>query len=139
MNRKFVHFAFLLAILGGLLVPASFATTNVTSAVVPSIAAPHSKVFIHTAVRNASATAEAVTVSIKVTNPGACVSGNLPSNAGAIAIGLRPNETRLADLSLDVPASARSGTYTVAVTVKNSSGALIASHTTTFTVDIPTP
>jgi len=139
MNRKFVHFAFLLAILGGLLVPASFATTNVTSAVVPSIAAPHSKVFIHTAVRNASVTAEAVTVSIKVTNPGACVSGNLPSNAGAFAIGLRPNETRLADLSLDVSASACSGTYTVAVTVKNSSGALIASHTTTFTVDIPTP
>lgn len=139
MNGKLVRFSELLLLLGAFLVPASSATTSVNSAVVPSIAVPRSKVFIHTAVRNASASAEAVTVSIEVTNPGACVSGKLPTNAGAFAIGLRANETRLADLSLDIPASACSGTYGVTVTVKNSSGTVIASRTTKFTVEIPTP
>jgi|GEM_PF-7052988 hypothetical protein len=139
MSKKLVHFGQLLLLLGGFLVPSSFAATRVTSAVVPSVATGRSKVFIHTAVRNVSAAAEAVTVSIDVTNPGGCVSGKIPSNAGAFAIGLRANETRLADLSLDIPPSACSGTYTVTVTVKNSSGAVIASHTTKFTVDLPTP
>ena len=138
MSRVFLRAVFVSTMLVAFFT-SSFAATSVTSAVVPSIAIGRSKVFIHTAVRNASANSQAVTVSIKVTNPGDCVSGKIPTNAGAIAMGLRSNETRLADLSLDIPPSACSGTYTVVVTVKNSSGAVIASHTTTFKVDIPTP
>jgi hypothetical protein len=117
----------------------SFAATVVTAAVTPSVTAPGRKVFIHTAVDNLAVTNKAVTVTLNITNPGSCVTGHLPSQAGAFAFGLRPKETRLADLSLDVPPSACSGTYTVSILVKNSAGTVLATHTAKFTVMIPVP
>jgi hypothetical protein len=63
----------------------------------------------------------------------------LPSPTGTFAFGLKRSETRLADLSLDIPASACSGTYGVTVVVKNSAGTVLATHTAKFTVTIPTP
>jgi hypothetical protein len=97
------------------------------------------KVFIHTAAINQTSSSQAVTVTLHVTNPGTCVTGHLPSQAGAFAFGLNAGETRLADLSLDIPPSACSGTYVVTVLVKNSSGVVLATHTTKFTVMIPAP
>lgn len=44
-----------------------------------------------------------------------------------------------ADLSLDIPGSTCSGTYTVTVVVKNSAGVVLASANSKFTVTIPTP
>jgi hypothetical protein len=126
-------------LLGGLFASTSFAATVATAAVTPSITAPGGKVFIHTAVSNMTVTNQAVSVALNVTNPGTCVTGSLSSKAGAFAFGLKSNETRLADLSLDIPASACSGTYSVTVVVKNSAGIVLASHTTKFTVMIPTP
>jgi hypothetical protein len=107
--------------------------------VTPAITVAGGKVFIHTAVSNMTMTNQAVSVTLHVTNPGTCVTGNLPSQAGAFAFGLRRNETRLADLSLDIPASACSGTYSVTVLVKNSAGIVLASHTAKFAVMITTP
>ena len=89
---------------------------------------------IHTGLLNNTAASKAVTATITVKNPGSCVTNNLPSSAGAIALGLRPGETRLATLSLTIPPRACAGTYSVVVTVKNSAGTVIASHTTTFTI-----
>jgi len=86
-----------------------------------------------------SVTNEAVSVTLNVTNPGTCVTGNLPEQAGAFAFSLMPRETRLADLSLDIPLSACSGKYGVTIVVKNSSGTVLASHTTQFTVTLPNP
>jgi hypothetical protein len=129
----------LVALLCLVLASASFASTTVNASVVPYVVFPHSTVFVRTAVTNANPTGQAVTISIRLTNPGTCVTGHLPTNVGALALGLRANETRLADLSLNIPPSTCSGKYTVTVTVKNSSGVVIATHTTSFTVQIPTP
>ena len=137
-NRIFKVLA-LGVLFGGLLASTSFAATIATAAVTPSITAPGGKVFIHTAASNQTSNNEAVTVTLKITNPGTCVTGNLPSQAGAFAFGLNAGETRLADLSLDIPAAACSGTYGVTVEVKNASGTVLATHTTKFTVAIPTP
>lgn len=128
-----------LGLLGGLFTSTSFAATAATAAVTPSITAAGGKVFIHTAVSNMTLTNQAVSVTLNVTNPGTCVTGHLPSQAGAFAFGMTPNETRFADLSLDIPASACSGTYSMTVLVKNSSGTVLASHAAKFTVTIPTP
>ena len=126
-------------LLGGLFTSSGFAATVATAAVTPSITAAGGKVFIHTAVSNMTVTNQAVSVTLNVTNPGTCVTGHLPSQAGAFAFGLTPNETRLADLSLDIPTSTCSGTYSVTVVVKNSAGTVLASHTAKFAVMIPTP
>ena len=79
----------------------------------PAVAVAGGKVFIHTAVSNLTVTNKAVTVTLNVKNPRTCVTGQLPSHAGAFGFSLGRNETRLADLSLDVPPSACSGTYGV--------------------------
>jgi hypothetical protein len=139
MNAKFGRLFGLVVLLGGFLASSSFAATVATGAVTPSITVPGGKVFIHTAVSNLTVDNEAVSVALKVTNPGTCVIGNLPSTAGAFAFGLKARETRLADLSRDIPASACSGTYGVTVLVKNSAGTVLASHTSKFTVMMPTP
>jgi hypothetical protein len=96
-------------------------------------------VFIHAAVSNLTLANQAVTVTLNITNPGTCVTNHLPSQAGALAFGLRPAETRFGDLSLDIPPSACSGTYTVNVVVKNSSGVTLATASAKFTVSIPVP
>lgn len=121
-------------LLGGLLTSISSAETVATGGVTPSITVPGSQVVIHTAVSNLTLTNPAVTVALTITNPGTCVTGHLPSSAGAFAFTLRPNETRLGDLSLSVPPSTCAGTYSVTITVKNSAGVLLATHTAKFTV-----
>jgi len=137
MNVKLGRLLALVVLLAGLFASNSFAATIATAAVTPSITVPGGKVFIHTAVSNTTVTNEAVSVTLNVTNPGTCVTGDLPSQAGAFAFGLKANETRLADLSLDIPSSSCSGTYGVTVVVKNSSGTVLATHTSKFTVAIP--
>jgi len=139
MNTIFAKLLGVGVLFGGLFASNGFAATVATGAVTPSITAPGGKVFIHTAVSNLTVNNEAVSVTLNVTNPGTCVTGQLPSHAGAFAFGLKPRETRLADLSLDVPASACSGTYGVTVLVKNSAGTVLATHTAKFTVTIPAP
>jgi hypothetical protein len=139
MKAQIGRFLVLGVLLGGLFNSSGFAATVATAAVTPAITVAGGKVFIHTAVNNMTVTNQAVSVSLNVTNPGTCVTGHLPSQAGAFAFGLKSNETRLADLSLDIPASACSGTYSVTVLVKNSAGTVLASHTAKFTVMIPTP
>jgi len=139
MKAQIGRFLLLGVLLGGLLSSSGFAATVATAAVTPAITVAGGKVFIHTAVSNMTVTNQAVSVSLNVTNPGTCVTGHLPSQAGAFAFGLKSKETRLADLSLDIPASACSGTYSVTVLVKNSAGTVLASHTAKFSVMIPTP
>lgn len=139
MKTKLGNLLLLSLLIGGLFTSTSFAATLATAAVTPSITAPGGKVFIHTAISDTTVTNQAVSVTLNVTNPGTCVTGQLPSQAGAFAFSLKPTETRFADLSLDIPASACSGTYSVTVVVKNSAGTLLASHTAKFTVNIPTP
>jgi len=129
----------LLGLLGGLFTPTSFAAIVATAAVTPSVTVAGGKIFIHTSVSNMTVTNQAASVTLTITNPGTCVTGHLPSQAGAFAFGLKPSETRFADLSFDIPASACSGTYSVIVLVKNSAGTVLASHTAKFTVTIPTP
>jgi hypothetical protein len=138
MNTKLGKLLILVIVVGGVLASSSLAATVVNAAVTPSVTVPGSKVFIHTAVSNMTVTNDAVTVTLHVTNPGTCVTADLPSQVGAFAFGLKANETRLADLSLDIPPSACSGTYSVTVVVKNSSGTVLATHTTKFTVMLPT-
>jgi hypothetical protein len=139
MKAQIGRFLLLGVLLGGLFSSSGFAATVATAAVTPAITVAGGKVFIHTAVSNLTVTNQAVSVSLNITNPGTCVTGHLPSQAGAFAFGLKSNETRLAYLSLDIPASACSGTYSVTVLVKNSAGTVLASHTAKFSVMIPTP
>jgi hypothetical protein len=139
VKPKCLNFVLTAALIAGFFSVPSLAATTATAAVTPAVAVAGGKVFIHTAVSNLNQTNKAVTVTLNVTNPGTCVSGQLPSHAGAFAFGLRHNETRLADLSLDIPSSTCSGTYGVTVTVKNSSGTVLATHTTKFSVMIPAP
>lgn len=113
--------------------PASAATT-VRASVFPAATVAGGTVTIHTGLANRASTSKAVTATITVKNPGSCVTNNLPKNAGAVALGLKPWETRLATLSLTIPPRACAGTYSVTVTVKNSAGTVIATHTTTFTI-----
>jgi hypothetical protein len=126
-------------LLGGLFSSTGFAATVATAAVTPAITMAGGKVFIHAAVSNMTITNQALSVLLNVTNPGTCVTGHLPSQAGAFAFGIKQKETRFADLSLDIPSSACSGTYSVTVVVKNSTGTVLASHTAKFSVMIPTP
>jgi hypothetical protein len=137
MKTKLAKSLVLVILLGGLLASTSVAATVATAAVTPAITVPGGKVFIHTSVGNLTVTNQAVSVALDVTNPGTCVTGHLPSHAGALAFSLRPSETRLADLSLDIPASTCSGTYGVTIVVKNSAGTVLATHTAKFTVTIP--
>lgn len=139
MSTRIVKSLSLAVLVGCLFTLSSFAATRITAAVTPSVTAAGGKVFIHTAVSNVAVTNEAVSVTLNVTNPGTCVTGDLPTQAGAFAFSLTPRETRLADLSLDIPPSACSGKYGVTIVVKNSSGTILATHTTQFTVTIPTP
>ncbi len=137
MTTKLARLSTLAILVLGLFASTSFAATVVTAAVTPAITAPGGQVFIHTAIANQTVSNEAVTVTLSVSNPGTCIPGHLPSQAGAFALALRPAETRLADLSLDIPTSTCSGTYAVTITVKNSAGTTLASHTAKFTVAIP--
>ena len=139
MKIRAVKFVAVSVLVSGLFAVLVNAATIATGAVIPAVATPGSKVMIHTGVSNLSQTNKAVTVTLSVSNPGSCVTAQLPSHAGAMAFGLRRGETRLGDLSLDIPASACSGTYGVTVTVKNSSGTVLATHTSKFTVTIPAP
>ncbi len=139
MSTKLEKVLLLAVLLGGLFASTSFAATVATAAVTPSITVPGGKVFIHTAVSNLTLSNQAVSVTLNITNPGTCVTGHLPSPTGTFAFGLKRNETRLADLSLDIPASACSGTYGLTVLVKNSAGTVLATHTAKFTVTIPAP
>jgi hypothetical protein len=139
MNTQLGRFLVLGVLLGGLFSSTGFAATVATAAVTPAITVAGGKVFIHTAVSNMTVSNQAVTVTLNVTNPGTCVTGHLPSHAGAFAFGLKSKETRLAELSLDIPSSACSGTYSVTVLVKNIAGTVLASHTAKFSVMIPTP
>ncbi len=128
MTTRLARFSILAVLVLGLLASTSFAATVVTVALTPTITAPGGQVFIHTAITNQKVSNEAVTVTLSVSNPGTCVTGHLPSQAGAFALALRPSETRLADLSLGIPVSTCAGTYAVTVTVKNSAGTTLASH-----------
>ncbi len=139
MNTKLEKLLVLAGLFGGLFASTSFAATVSTAAVTPSITLPGGKVFIHTAVSNLTLSNQAVSVTLNITNPGTCVTGHLPSPTGTFAFGLKRNETRLADLSLDIPASACSGTYGLTVLVKNSAGTVLATHTAKFIVTIPAP
>jgi hypothetical protein len=136
---KFVNFLLVPILVGSLFTLTSSANTVASGAVTPGVTIAGGKVMIHSAVSNLTQTNQAVTVTLTVTNPGTCITGHLPTHAGAFAFSLRRNETRLADLSLDVPPSACSGTYGVSVTVKNSSGMVLATHSSKFTVTIPGP
>lgn len=103
------------------------------SAVFPAVTVPGGTVVLHAGFTNSSSSLSPVTATVTVNNPGECVSDKV--NGGALALQLGPHQTRLATLTTTVPSSACAGTYTVIVTVKNSSGTVIASHKTTFTVD----
>ncbi len=111
-------------------------SVRVNGAATPLVVAPGSNVFVHSSVENLTTTNQAVTVAMTVTNPGECVSA-VSKNIGVLAIGLTPRETRLASLSTTIPTSACSGTYEVTITVTSSTGAVLAKHTSTFTVTIP--
>jgi hypothetical protein len=139
VKSKAVKLIGIAVIVSGLFAVSSYAATVATGAVIPAVATPGSKVMIHTGVSNLTQTNRAVTVTLTVSNPGTCVTGHLPTHAGAMAFDLRHGETRLGDLSLDIPPSACSGTYGVTVTVKNSSGTVLATHTSKFTVTVPGP
>lgn len=116
-----------------------FAASTVNAGVVPSMTPPGRTVFIHTAIVNASATPGPVTVTVHVTNPGGCVSDAVNPNAAAFALPMRSTETRFATVSMDIPQSACSGTYTVSVTVKNTITGVTFTKKTTFTVEIGAP
>src|SRR5579859_2931335 len=134
MRARVAKSLILFVLVSGLLASTSFAATvRVSGAVVPSQVAPGALVFIHSTVENLTTSNQAVTVSLTVNNPGGCVSGIAP-NAGAFAFSLAPLATRLAALSVNVPPSACSGTYSVTMTVTNSAGTVLATHTATFTV-----
>ena len=103
MRNSFAKYFLSVALVAGLLVVNAFAGTLVSAAVTPSVVAPGSTVFIHDSVINGTLTNQAVTVMLSVTNPGACVTGHLPSQAGALAFTLRPRETRISALSMNIP------------------------------------
>lgn len=132
-RKSFVVFALVVCF-----ATASFAGTSVSAAVFPSTTVPGATIVFHTGVVNTSSSSEAVSVTIHVKQPGTCVTSHLPSNAGTLLMTLPGKNTRLSTLSLTVPPAACAGTYGVVVTVKNSSGVVIATHTTSFTLN-PVP
>ncbi len=113
-------------------------TVRVSGAATPASVAPGSTIFVHSSVENLTATNQAVSVTMTVTNPGQCAN-SAATHLGQLLLNLSPKQTRLAMLSATVPTSACSGSYSVTITVKNSSGTVLATHTTTYTVTIPTP
>ncbi len=84
---------------------------------------------LHTGVQNTAGTSEGLTVSLTVTGPCAFV-----SNAGNLGMKIAAYETRTASISYRFPLTACEGTYTLTVTVKNTSGVVIAQHKTTITI-----
>jgi uncharacterized membrane protein len=113
-------------------------SVRVNGAATPLVVAPGSDVFIHGSVENLTTTNQAVTVTITVTTPGECVSAGA-KNLGVLALGLAPKQTRLVTLSESIPTSACSGNYEVTIEVTSSTGVVLAKHTSTFSVTIPTP
>ena len=128
----------LVVTIAGLVGVSAAQSVRVNGAATPLVVAPGSNVFIHSSVENLTTANQAVTVTMTMTTPGECVSAG-GKNLGVLALGLTPKETRLATLSASIPTSACSGSYEVTITVTSSMGVVLAKHTSTFSVTMPTP
>lgn len=133
MKRTIFYFLAMAVLAVSTFANSANAQIAVHSAVFPAATVPGGTIVFHAGLVNPDNTAAPVTATITVTNPGQCVSEKV--SGGALAVKLSPRETRLVTLTSSIPAAACAGTYTVTVTVKNSSGGTIATHKTTFTVD----
>ena len=98
-------------LLGGLFSSTGFAATVATAAVTPAVTVAGVKVFIHTAVSNMTVSNQAVTVTLNVANPGTLCDRTSTVACRSIRVWSQVQRTRLAELSLDIPPSACSGTY----------------------------
>ncbi len=105
------------------------AATTVSAAAFPWSTVRGGTVMLHTGIQNTAGSSQAVTVSLAVTGPCAFV-----ANAGTLGLKIAAYETRTASISYRFPLTACEGTYTLTVTVKNSSGVVIAQHKTTITI-----
>lgn len=109
----------------------SFAATTVVVAGSPSAVAAGQSTMALAAVRNASTTSQAVTVTLAITGPCANL---FPAKVGVAAVTLKPGETRRVGISYALPNMACSGSYTLTATVRNSAGTIIATNTAHITV-----
>jgi hypothetical protein len=140
MDTRISRSLVLVFVITGLALAASAQSVRVSGAATPAAVPPGSAVFIHSSVENLTTSNQAVSVMLTVKDPGECVStAATATHLGTLLLNLRPRETRLAMLSANVPGSACSGTYSVSITVRNSAGTVLATHTATFTVTIPAP
>jgi hypothetical protein len=117
-----------------LLVPMAFGANTVgTATVFPAITVPGGTVTIHTT--EGSSAAQPVKVTISVVNPGSCVVGKIPTFVGSLQMNLKPGVLRNGTISLTTPAAACAGTYTVKVSVVNTTtNTILATHTTSFKI-----
>ncbi len=114
------------------------ATTVGTVTVFPATTVPGGTVTVHTT--EGSSVSQPVKATISVTNPGNCVVGKIPTFVGSLQMNLKAGVLRNNAMSLTTPASACAGTYTVKVTVVNTStDTVLATHTTTFTIEPKQP
>ena len=117
----------------GLVTAAQAATASGTVSVFPASTVPGGTVTVHTT--EGSTITQPVKATITVTNPGTCVVGKIPTFVGSLSMNLHPGDLRNGSLSLTTPAAACAGTYTVKVTVVNTStNTVLTTHSTTFTI-----
>lgn len=130
--KRFFVFAVCCAIVA--LGSASFAENAVGNVTVfPAATVPGGTVTVHTT--EGSPVSAPVKATITVDNPGSCVVGKIPTFVGSLNMNLKPGVLRNSTMSLTTPAAACTGTYTVKVTVVNTTtNTTIATHTTTFTI-----
>jgi hypothetical protein len=113
---------------------AALAATVSDVSVFPSRTVPGATVMINTS--TVSSSSQPVSATVTITKPGTCVSGS--AMAGRIGLNLQPSILRVGNLSYTLPTNACAGTYTVTVLVKSTAtGAVLASRTTSFTVQLP--
>jgi hypothetical protein len=125
------RFAFSLAVALAMTMAASASTVGVAVWSAPTTTVAGGTIVANTAVRNLTTTSQAVSVTLTVTGPCANL---FPAKVGTVLLGLKPNETRDAAISFRFPAATCMGTYNLTVTVKNSSGTVLATKSTTLNI-----
>lgn len=114
----------------------AWAGITVGSNAFPSATVPGGTVIASTTIHNGNTTSEGATATLTINGPCADL---FPAQVGAVALRLAANETRTATVSFRFPLRSCTGIYTLTVTVKNSSGQVIATHHTTITLEPAVP
>lgn len=126
--------SFIVLVMSSILAVSAHAATSATATVwsAPGRTVPGATLIANAAVKNTLTTGQNVKITLTLTGPCASM---FPGKIATTFLSLRPQEVRTEAVSYRVPSNVCDGTYTLTVTVTDSSGTVIATHSTTIVID----